>query len=110
MSDTVTRSMDADAVVESARHWGNSLATVQIRHGVTSPQENILSGEWAGDLTPRDLYAALLGDDWDGGRPRWVDANTGLPFDTDFLLTEICDAFESAYTGADWPQIENHHE
>lgn len=106
MTESTTRAVNPDAVLETARTWGASLAIVQMRSGLTAPQDGILSGEWSGDLTPADIYRGVLGPDWDGGRPRWVDADTGLPFDTDIFLTEICDAFEASYYGANWPEQE----
>jgi hypothetical protein len=107
-TDSTTRAVNPDAVLKTAATWGQAQAVLDIRAGHRSPRSP-LSGEWAGDLTPADIYHALIGPDWDGGRPRWVDADTGLPFDTEFFLTEICDAFENAYDQAEWPEQENDH-
>lgn len=105
-TDSTVQPINLDRLVASAREWGRALAIVQIRNGETSPREGILSGEWAGDLMPADIYRGLMLPDWDGGRPRWVDADTGWPFDVDAILTELLDEFEDAYVTAPWPDNE----
>lgn len=88
-------------VLRSAWDWGAALAAQHIAAGETSPRDGILSGEWAGDLTPADVYRRLLAGD--GFAYDFVDADTREKFDADIVLTEILDDFEAGYLSADWP-------
>lgn len=82
IGDTVTLS---DTHLNDAYVRGQDTAMTEFDHGAAAGREAPLSGEWADELTPATLHAAVLGhfaDDTDEGRDH---------------VTQLADEFERGY-------------
>lgn len=84
-----------EALEQQARQWGRDVAAADRSAGFDGPRESPLSGEWADDLTPADVYRRLLGGD--GFAYDFVDADTRLPLDTEAILDSLLTAWEDGY-------------
>lgn len=83
--------MDWFAQVAKAKANGLEYAINGIAAGETDPAESPLSGEWAGSITPKDVVNMAVGSE------------TAYDSAEDFEISELCDAWEDGYLGADWP-------
>lgn len=78
--------------LDKAKALGLEYANNGIAAGEQSPEESPLSGEWAGSISPKDIWTQL------GGTAESFDAAEG------WEVTDICDHWEDGYNSAAWPE------